>query len=66
MLCLGLKRNLSWYKNDVDWFILVLGVSFQGVSWFGFVLMNFCIKEMLGFYGRCCQNFPKPMFLFLS
>ena len=22
-------------------------------------LRNICIKEILGFYGRCCQNFSK-------
>ena len=27
MLCLGLERTLNWYKNDVDWFISVLGVA---------------------------------------
>ena len=37
MLCLGLKRTLSWYKNDVDWFISVLGVALicYMVVWIG-------------------------------
>ena len=37
MLCLGLEITLSLYKNDVDWFISVLGVSvsYYMVVWIG-------------------------------
>ena len=27
MLCLGLERTLTLYKNDFDWFISVLGAA---------------------------------------
>ena len=39
-------------------------VKFQSAFELGLVLRNFCIKEMLGFSGRCCQNFPKLMSFF--
>ena len=42
MLCLRLERTLSWNKNDVDWFISVLGVvlSCYMVVWIS-------VKELL-------------------
>ena len=33
-------------------------------DWFGFVLRNFCVKEMMKFQRSCCQKFSKPLFLF--
>ena len=64
MLCLGLERTLSGYKNDVDWFISVLGValSFYMVVWIG--VEEFLYKGNVGFLGEIVQNFQKPMFLF--
>ena len=49
MLCLSLEISLSWYKNDSDWFISVLGValSCDMVVWIG--VEEFLYKEMLGF-----------------
>ena len=53
MLCLGLERTLSCYKNDVDWLISVLGVALSCymvvLIGCGPKLKNFCIKEMLDF-----------------
>ena len=32
--------------------------------WFGLVLRNFCIKEMMKFQRSCCQtNFQNPVFV---
>ena len=49
MLCLGLEITLSWYKNDIDWFISFLGVALSCymVVWIG---VEECLyKEILGF-----------------
>ena len=49
------KRELGFQvarESMLETYLFVLGlywVSFQGVLWFGLVLRNFCIKEMLGF-----------------
>ena len=45
----------------------VLGVAlsvFGCFDWFGLVLRNFCIKEMVRFQRSCCQIFSKILFLF--
>ena len=49
MLCLGLERTLSWYKNDVDWFISIFGVtlSYYMVVWIG--VEGFLYKGNVGF-----------------
>ena len=64
MLCLGLERTLSWYKNYVDWYISVLGValSYYMVVWIG--VEEFLYKGYVRFLGECCQNFSKPMCFF--
>ena len=57
MLCLDLKRTLSWYKNDVDWFISVLGValSFYMVVWIS--VEEFLYKGNIGFLGEILSKF---------
>ena len=51
MLCLSLERTLSWYKNDVDWFISVLGVARSYmVVWIG--VEEFLYKGNVGFLGE--------------
>ena len=64
MLCLGLERILSWYKNDVYWFISIFGVALSCymVVWIG--VEEFLYKGNVGFLGEMCQNFPNPMFFF--
>ena len=49
MLYLGLERTLSWFQNDVDWFISFFGVTLSCymVVWIG--VDEFLYKEMLGF-----------------
>ena len=64
MLCLGLERTLSWYKNDVDWFISILGVtlSYYMVVWIG--VEGFLYKGNVGFLMEMCQNFQNSCFCF--
>ena len=53
MLCLGLglERTLSWYKNDVDWFISVLGVALSYmVVWID--VEEVLYKGNVGFLGE--------------
>ena len=59
MLCLGLERTLSWYKNDVDWFILILGValSCHVVVWIG--VEEFLYKGNVGFLREMLSKFSK-------
>ena len=61
MLCLGLERTLSWYKNDVDWFISVLGVSLSCymVVWIG--VKEFLYKGNIGFLGEMLSKFSKNL-----
>ena len=33
-------------------------------DWFGLVLRNFCVKEMMKFQRSCCQKLSKPLFFF--
>ena len=58
MLCLGLERTLSWYKNDVDWFISVLGVALSCyiVVWIG-------VDKFL-YKGNVVKIFQNPCFCF--
>ena len=65
MLCLGLERTLSWYKNDVDWFISVLGVALSCymVVWIG--VEKFLYKVNVGFLGEMLSKFSKTIFFFL-
>ena len=64
MLCLGLKRTLSWYKNDVDWFISVSGVALSCymVVWIG--VEEFLYIENVGFLGEKLSKFSKTHVLF--
>ena len=59
MLCLGLERTLSWYKNNVVWFILVLGVALSCymVIWIG--VEKFLYKGNVGFLGEILSKFSK-------
>ena len=59
MLCLGLERTLSWYKNDVHWFISVLGVALSCymVVWIG--VEEFLYKGNVGFLGEMLSKFSK-------
>ena len=59
MLCLGLERTLSWYKNDVDWFISVLRVflTCYMVVWIG--VEEFLYKGNVGFLGEMLSKFSK-------
>ena len=43
----------------------VLGVALSCV-WFGLVLRNFCIKEIVRFQRSCCQMFFKNPVLVLT
>ena len=60
MLCLGLERTLSWYKNDVDRFISVLGVALSCymVVWIG--VEEFLYKGNVEFIGEMLSKFSKP------
>ena len=64
MLCLGLERILSWYKNDVDWFILVLGVALSCymVVWIG--VEEFLYKGNVEFLGEMLSKNSKPHVFF--
>ena len=59
MLCLGLERTLSYYKNDVDWFILILGVALSCymVVWIG--VEEFLYKGNIGFLWEMLSKFFK-------
>ena len=64
MLCLGLERTLSWYKNDVDWFISVLEVALSCymVVWIG--VEKFLYKENVGFLREMLsKNFKTHVFV---
>ena len=43
------ELRLETLPNFIFVCFRLFGVSFQGVLWFGLVLKNFYIKEMLGF-----------------
>ena len=66
MLCLGLERTLSWYKNDVDWFNSVLGVALSCymVVWIG--VEKFLYKGNVGFLGEMLSKFSKTHIFFLA
>ena len=66
MLCLGLKRTLSWYKNNVDWFISILGVvlSCYMVVWIG--VEEFVYKGNVGFLGEMLSKFSKTHIFVLA
>ena len=63
MLCLDLEKTLSWYKNDVDWFISILGVALSCymVVWIG--VDEFLYKENVGFLGEMLSIFQNPCFI---
>ena len=68
-LCMELWMGVYvfvWENQTINPFLMNLGLKEPLVYWwcFGFGLVdcnpqvrNICIKEILGFYGRCCQNF---------
>ena len=64
MLCLGLERTLSWYKNDVDWFISVLGVALSCymVVWIG--VEEFLYKGIVEFLGDMLSKFSNTHVFF--
>ena len=59
MLCLGLERTLSWYKNDVYWFISVLGVALSCYMVVGIGVEEFLFKRNVGFLWEMLSNFSK-------
>ena len=66
MLCLGLERTLSWYKNDVDWFISVLGVGLSCYMVVWISVKEFLYKGNVGFWGEMLSKFSKThAFFFL-
>ena len=64
MLCLGLERTISWYKNDVDWFISVLGVALSCfmVVWIG--VEEFLYEGNVRCLGKMLSKFSKTLFFF--
>ena len=66
MLCLGLERTLSWYKNDVDCCISVFGVA---LSCYMVVLIGveeFLYKGNVGFLGEMLSKFFKTHIFVLA
>ena len=57
MLCLGLERTLSWYKNDVDWFFSRGCSKLFYVVWIG--VEEFLYKGNVGFLGEMLSKFSK-------
>ena len=60
------RREMKRFKGKKQRSCIVL-VQFEVVlhcfDWFGLVLRNFCVKEMMKFQRSCCQKFSKPLFL---
>ena len=59
MLCLGLERILSWYKNYVDWFISVLGVALSCYMVVWIVVEEYLYKGNIGFLEEILSKFSK-------
>ena len=59
MLSLGLERTLSWYKNDVDWFISVLGVALSCYMVVWISVEEFLYKGNVGFLREMLSKFSK-------
>ena len=59
MLCLSLERIISWYKNDVDWFISVFGVALSCYMIVWIDVDEFLYKENVGFLGEMLSKFSK-------
>ena len=66
MLCLGLERTLSWYKNDVDWFISILGVALSCYMVVWITVEKFLYKENVRFLGEILSNFFKTYVFVLA
>ena len=66
MLCLGLERTLSWYKNDVDWFISVLGVDSSCYMVVCIGVEGFLYKGNVGFLGEMLSKFSKTYVFVLA
>ena len=64
MLYFSLERTLSWYKNDVDRFISILGVSLSCymIVWIG--VEEFLYKGNIGFLGEMLSKFSKTHVFF--
>ena len=65
MLCLGLERTLSWYKNDVDWFILVLGVALSCYMVVWIDIEELLYKGNIGFFWEMLSKFSKTNVFFV-
>ena len=59
MLCLGLERTLSWYKNDIDWFILVLGAALSCYMVVWISVEKFLYQGNIRFLGEMLSKFSK-------
>ena len=66
MLFLSLERTLSWYKNDVDWFISVLGVALSCYTVVWIVVNEFLFKGNVGFLREMLSKFSKTHVFVLS
>ena len=62
----GFRKNPSWYKNDVDWFISVLGVALNCYMVVWICAEEFLYKENVGFLGEMLSKFSKTHIFFLS
>ena len=65
MLCLGLERTLSWYKNDVDWFISVLGVALSCYMVVWIDIEELLYKGNIGFFWEMLSKFSKTNVFFV-
>ena len=66
MLCLDLERTLSWYKNDVDWFISILGVALSCYMVVWITVEELLYKGNVGFLGEMLSKFSKTYVFVLS
>ena len=66
MLCLGLERTLSWYKNDVDWIISVLGVALSCYTFVWIGVKEFLYKGNVGFLWEMLSKISKTHVFFLA
>ena len=66
MLCLGLERTLSWYKNDVDWFISVLEVALSCYMVVWISVEDFLYKGNVWFLGEMLSKFSKTHIFVLA
>ena len=62
----GFRKNLSWYKNDVDWFISILGVALSCYMVVWIDVEEFLYKGNVGFLGEMVSKFSKTHVFFLA